>query len=117
MASSSKINLANSAMTAATTDGTSNLLPAKARKLIGHITTAATNGATTVTAKIQHSPDKTNWYDYIAFTAIVGTNTSELKNPASNDLAVMPYVRSTVALSGATKASTVTIDLWYEDVG
>lgn len=115
MASSNKFVLQTAtALTAATTNGTSQNIPAKARKLLGHINVSACDPATTVTGKIQHSPDQANWYDYISFTAIVGAAGAEGKGPSSSDAPCFQYLRATVTLAGATKSATVAIDLWFE---
>lgn len=117
MASSNKAALfAATAITATTTNGSPQNLPAKAKKLIGHINVSACHADTTVTGKIQHSPDQTNWYDYISFTAVVGAIGVEAKAPSTNDLACFQNVRATIALSGTTKSATVAIDLWYENI-
>jgi len=116
MASSQKYALqASAALTAATTNAASQNLPARARKLIGHINVSACHADTTATAKIQHSPDGTNWYDYISFTAVAGAVAVEAKAPSSNDLACFQNVRATIVLAGTTKAATVAIDLWFEN--
>lgn len=117
MASSNKAVLqASTALTAATTNGTAVNLPARAKKLIGHLNVSACHADTTVTAKIQHSPDQTNWYDYLTFTAVAGTTGTETKAPTTNDLACFQNVRSVVTLAGTTKAATVTVDLWFENI-
>jgi hypothetical protein len=117
MASSQKYALQiSTALTAASTLGVSQNLPAKASKLIGHINVSACNAATTVTGKVQHSPDGTNWYDYITFTDIVGAAGVQAQGPATNDQACFQNVRSTVTLAGATKSATVTVDLWFQNI-
>jgi hypothetical protein len=116
MASSQKYALQAGDLTAATTNGVSQNLPARARKLIGFINVSACNAATTVTAKIQHSPDGTNWSDYILFTAIVGAIGVEAKAPSVNNLACFANLRALVVLAGTTKAATVAVDVWFENI-
>jgi hypothetical protein len=99
------------------TNGEPFNIQAKARKLIGHISASAVDGATTIIAKIQHSPDKVNWYDYMTFMGIVGAAGTEARYPVTTDQAVLPYLRAQVALSGAATIATVAIDLWFENVG
>ncbi len=119
MASYQKLNLATeAALSATTTVGTAVNISSKAKKMIGHIAAANVDSATTITAKIQHSPDKTLWYDYIAFTAIVGSAANnELKLPSATgiDIPIFPYVRSSIALAGVTKLADVIVDLWFEN--
>jgi hypothetical protein len=102
---------ASTALTAATTNGTGVSLGVGDTDFCTFINVSACNGATTVAAKIQHSPDNSNWVDLVSFTSIVGATGTECKDITVH---VMPYVRSVVALSGVTKAATVSIHLFYD---
>lgn len=119
MASYQKVNLATEvALAAASTLSTAVNLSSKAKKMIGTIAASSVHADTTITAKIQHSPDKTLWYDYISFTAIVGAAANnELKLPSATgiDIPILPYVRSSIALTGSTLLASVIIDLWFEN--
>lgn len=80
-------------------------------KFIGTIDASAVNAATTVTALIEHSHDRTHWFTLTSFTAIVGAASSEAKQITD---AVLPYVRANITLAGTTKAATVKVMLWFD---
>jgi hypothetical protein len=69
---------------------------------------------TTLDVKVQHSPDKTNWKDLVSFTQQTDTGGSELKGIT---LPIMGFIRTVVALTGTTKAATVTVDLLFSRKG
>jgi hypothetical protein len=92
-----------------------NMAP-RSHQLIAHIVAANVNAATTIAAKIQHSPDKIHWYDYITFTNIVGAAGFQALPTTSRDLAVFAYVQAVVVLTGATKLADITVDIWYENI-
>lgn len=115
MASNQKINLVTKVALAGNfTTLTPASLPAKANQMIGHIVAANVNAATTIAAKIQHSPDKVNWYDYLSFTNIVGAAGAQAISTTSFDVPAFQYVQAVVTLSGSTKLADVTIDLWHQ---
>ncbi len=72
MASTQRITLFNAtALSAASTDAEKVSLPTRARSPIGYLTVDNANPATTVTAKIQHSPNGTaGWTDLVTFTPL-----------------------------------------------
>lgn len=112
MASQSRERLLASTALTATNTGAAVNINSRAKNLMGHLAVTAANAMTTVNCKIQHSPDKTNWYDYVTFTAIVGTTGAEVKIP-TNDR-ILPFVRSVVTLSGGVQTCTAEVDLWFE---
>ena len=83
-------------------------------KFIVTIDATAVNAATTVSAKLQHSHDGSNWFDVVSFTNIVGVEGHEAKQVTDN---LLPYVRASVTLAGATKAATVKVMLWFDKRG
>lgn len=106
-----EVLLSPTALTAASNTGTGVLLVDQSTAFIGQIVATSVNAATTIAAKIQHSPDNSTWYDLVSFTNIVGAAGDEIKQIT---ISVLPYVRSSVTLSGVTKAATVQIKLWYD---
>jgi len=115
MASTHKSSLfSQDGLDATTTLGDSQSLPPRARKAIGYLVVANAHASTTVTAKIQHSPDGVaGWTDYISFTATsAGAAANEVKLPSSD--ALLPYVRAHIVLGGATKLADVDVDLYIE---
>ena len=114
MASAANRTLVNSALTASATSEKQNLTQ-HARDFIAWIEASAVNGATTVAAKIQHSPDGLNWKDLASFTNLVGVAGTEAVQVTVN---VFQYIRSVVTLSGGTQVATVKVQLWHrEDKG
>jgi hypothetical protein len=116
MASTQKVSLFNQVgLSAASTNGEKVSLPVRARNPIGYLSVANANGATTVTAKIQHSPDGVNgWTDLFAFTATAaGASAQEVKIPTSGFM--LTYVRAQIVLGGATKLADVAVDLFIEN--
>jgi hypothetical protein len=110
MSSVSKHSLIDAALTATTTSdavGTTQ----KAKSFIGYLSVTAINAATTITAKIQHSPDKTNWYDLVTFAALVGVVGNERVFVST---AVFPNVRGVATLAGGPPTATAKIELWFD---
>lgn len=117
MASSSKLILVNEALTASQTSEVKSLGP-RSKKFVAFLLVSAINAATTVAAKIQHSPDGSTWFDLVSFTNLVGVTGSELKQESAFAVASSPVlgqVRSVVTLSGATQTATVRVDLCFDD--
>lgn len=114
MATTSRRELINQALTGTTTGDTKSIEP-RSNGFLGFVKTTATNGATTVDAKIQHSPNKSDWFDVVSFTSIVGTNTSEVKDITNLSGKLFTNLRAVVTLSGATQASTVEVTLWFDE--
>ena len=112
MASNQKKPLIAEAALAADKTGTSVALGSRSKSFIGWIKAANVHAATTITAKIQHSPDGTNWKDVVSFTNIVGAASTEEKQITAN---VFGQVRGLVTLAGATKLADVYVDIWFDD--
>lgn len=122
MASTQRVQLYSAtALTATTTNGERVGLPTRARNPIGYLTVSGANGATTVAAKIQHSPDGTNgWTDLITFTTTsAGASANEVILPTLGVGVlidrVLPHVRAVIVLGGATKLANVTVDMYVEN--
>lgn len=114
MASSSRLKLLDAALTATTTSD-SQSLSAGSDKFIGWLNVSANNGSTTVAAKIQHSPDKTNWIDLCAFTNVVNTTGVQAVHQgavAFSASQLFPNIRAVATLTGAS--ATVEISLWFD---
>lgn len=92
----------------ATTVGEKKSLENYATGFIAEIIATAVHAATTVTGKIEHSGDGTNWYDLATFAAIAGASGKEIVNVTAH---VLPNVRANVTLAGATQEATVTVRL------
>jgi hypothetical protein len=110
MASTSVLSLMSEALTASK-DSAKQTLSQNHKAFIGWIHVSANDGATTVSAKLQHSPDGTNWIDLVSFTNIVNTTGFEAKQITSN---VFINVRAVVTLAG-TPSATVKVQFWYDE--
>jgi prephenate dehydratase len=100
------------ALTAASTTSAAQQLIQGDVSFIGVLVAASTHADTIVDAKIQHSHDGVTWFDLITFTQLTD-NGSEVKQ-VNSDTNVLQFVRSIVALTGGTLASTVTLHLCYD---
>jgi hypothetical protein len=112
MPSSGKQTLMDNESLTATTVGASFNLPGRSDSHVAFLKAANTNGATTVTGKIEHSPNGVDWFDLATFAALVGVNGSEVVNLT---IGVLSQVRANVTLAGATQASDVTVELHYRE--
>lgn len=93
-----------------TTNGTTLQLPAWATNVwLESIVSARTDG--TFTAKLQHSPDGTNWFDNGTATA-QSTDSTQVKAATANGLM---YVRAVVTSASTTDGATVQLNIWYGD--
>lgn len=110
MASVARKSLISGAKTATVT-GSSIALESGTSAFIGWINVSVCHAATTVTGKIQHSPDNSSWKDLASFAAIAGTTGTEAIQITSN---VFPYIRGVATLAGATQAATVEISFYYD---
>ena len=113
MASSAKQTLMDSqALTAASNSGTSFSLSARSDFHVAFFKATAVNAATTVTAKIQHSPNGVDWFDLVSFAALAGVAGSEV---VQITVGILPQVRASVTLAGVTKAATVLIEIYHRE--
>lgn len=110
MASVEKRTLMSRALTA-TANGDSVGLELGYGSFIAHLAVSAINAATTVNAKIQHSPDGSNWYDVESFAAVAGSAATEAKAITGP---LFPQVRAVATLTGVTQAATVAVDLFMD---
>lgn len=110
MASTSVHALMNKSLTASE-DGTSLSINPQAKNFLGFLKATNVNAATTLDVVIEHSPNKTDWFEAAAFTQLVGTNGSEVKT-LSDSLFV--NVRASATLAGATQEADVLVQLWYD---
>lgn len=116
MASVAKLALQSGAITASVTSDSKSLEP-NYKKFIGWLDVSACDAATTVAAKIQHSPDKTNWIDFCTFTNVVGAAGRQAIHETSFATAsqgLFPNIRSVVTLSGVTLSATVAVELYFD---
>lgn len=111
MASNGQQVLMNEALTA-TEVGESFNLPGRTDAHIATLIATGVNGATTVTAKIEHSPDGSNWFDLANFAGLAGVDGTELINVTNG---VLPNVRANVTLAGAAQAATVKVSINYRE--
>jgi hypothetical protein len=112
MASVQKINLMDSVALTDSADGDSKSMDNHYSEPVAVIKATAVHAATTVDAEIQHSNNKTDWFQLKEFTNIVGAAGKEALSITDH---VLPYVRASVALSGATKEATVSVDLYINN--
>lgn len=112
MSSTAKQTLIDSQALTATTAGSSFAAPPRGDHHVGFFKATSVNGATTVTAKIQHSPNGVDWYDLATFNNLVGVAGSQVIDITAG---VLPNLRGHVTLAGVTLAATVLIEIYYRE--
>lgn len=117
MASVSKKVLVNSALTAASTVSDVQSLDQRQWRFVAFLSVTACDAATTVDVRLEHSSDKSTWFEFVNFTDIVGTTGSELiyEKNFTGGPEVLANVRAKVLLSGVTKSATVKVELCYDE--
>mgnify|MGYP006921297841 CR=1 FL=1 len=76
----------------------------------------ALGAATSLVVTVQHSPDGTNWFTLVAFTAAVATGT-QIRDQASFATAganIFPNMRLSLAFTGGATTATLTCELYYD---
>jgi len=99
------------ALTAANTSSPVRVLELLQTDFAGWLHVSANDGATTVTANIQHSADGTNWVDVGTFATVVNTTGVKSLNITAH---LFPHVRCNVALSGVTTSATALVVLYHD---
>lgn len=111
MASVGKVSIYSSQALTATTTSSAMSMDQRWQKLFGYIKCTALGAGTSLAVKIQHSPDGTNWFDWVSFTALVAAG-SEIKYPTLDIVA--PQIRVVATFTGGTTTGTVTVELFYD---
>jgi len=96
-----------------TTNGALVDLPKRTGKYLAYLNVTAINGATTLDVKLQHTPDKVNFYDLgSAFAQLVGvTGNESVAIPAD----AYQFVRMVATLAGATQDATFVCELYFDE--
>jgi hypothetical protein len=111
MSSNGKQVLMNETLSA-TKAGSSFNLVGRSQEHVAFLKAENVNAATTVTGKIEHSPDGTNWFDLATFAAIAGVAGSEIVNIT---VGVLPNVRANVTLAGGVQAADLTVEVYFRE--
>ena len=101
---------------ALTDDSTSpwQQLIAKESSFIGFFKAASVHASTVVSAKIQHSPDASTWYDLLTFSDLNGVDGDQKMSVNAVEDHVFQYVRGVIELAGATQEATCTLQLFFD---
>lgn len=110
MASVNKLSLSSGAISG-NTNGTAYSLEGLQVDYAGLLKLSAIGAGTTLTAKIQTSPDNSTWIDWITFTATTSGSAAETIRATTFG---MTYVRATFSFAGGTTTCTATVDLFYD---
>ncbi len=93
-----------------TTVGTGRLIHVHANQIIALSTVSArTDG--TFTTTIEHSPDGTNWYTWVAGSAQSGNGTVQIYS--TDNKPIFPYVRASILSASTTTGATVAVQLFH----
>lgn len=91
-------------------------LDARTDGYIAFLNVTALGAATSLVVTVQHSPDNSNWFTLVAFTAAVAVG-AQIKDAASFATAfasVFPNVRINLAFTGGVTTATLTCELYYD---
>ena len=110
MASTSVQIIMNKSLTASE-DGVSQSISPQARNFLGFLKATNVHASTTLDVVIEHSPNRTDWFEAAAFTQLVGANGSEVKTLSD---ALFVNVRASATLAGATQEADVVVQLWFD---
>ncbi len=120
MASIGKVTINNATeISGASTTSTAVTVNPKSDHFVAFIKNSALGSGTTLNCKIQHSPNNSDWFDLVAFTAITSSGTAEIKDQASFGVAnqnVLPWVRTVSTLAAGTTTATITVELYFDPV-
>jgi len=114
MASAYKVVLNESAVVAASANTTAKSLTSRLDSFVGFFKLSGRT-AGDYTVKIQHSPNGSDWFDVVSFTAppsADGQNFSELKQITTN---ILGQVRANLVVANGPGDGTVLVELWYDE--
>lgn len=77
---------------------------------VGLLNITAIGAGTTVTVKIQVSPDNVNWIDWITFTGAAATGAEVVRATTFG----MTYARAKFTFAAGTKTCTASVSLFYD---
>lgn len=77
---------------------------------VGLLSISAIGAGTTLTVKIQVSPDNVNWIDWITFTGATATGSEVIRATTFG----MTYARAKFSFVAGTKTCTASVDLYYD---
>lgn len=119
MASIGKLSLNNGSISGASTLTEPKSLGENSTQFVAYLKVTALGAGTTLTAKIQHSPNGDDWYDVASFAAVPAASapTSEVidwGDFTQPQMGLFPKIRGSLALAGGTTTGTVQLDLWFD---
>lgn len=109
MASASKKILFNKVQTA-TENGVATSIGPKAKSFIGYVKLTG-RGQGDYTAKIEHSPNGSDWYEVAAFAQLTADGT-EVKQITTN---IFPNIRAQSTVANGPGDGTLLVELWYDE--
>lgn len=109
MASVSRLSFFNEVVTA-TENADKQSLNQRSKAFVGFVKLSG-RSAGDYTAKLQHSPNGTDWTDLATFAALTA-NGSEVVQITVN---VLPYIRAVVTVANGPGDGTLLVQLWYDE--
>lgn len=113
MSSAAKIVLLSSQVVTVTTSGDPVSLSQTSQRFIGFLKNSAVASGN-YTVKIQHSPNKIDWFDLVSFTAVNAPAVAGAEQKQVTDN-VFVYVRATVTVAAGVGDGTLLVELHFQE--
>lgn len=109
MAAVQKIQVHSGAVSG-NTSGAAISLEGLQTDFVGYLDVSALGAGTTATIKVERSPNGSDWFDWISFSAAAATG-KQIKDATAPGLS---YARMTVSFVGGTTTATISVSLHYD---
>lgn len=109
MASVQKIDVISDSVTG-NTSGAAVSLEGLQTDFVGYLNLSALGAGTTATVKVERSPNGSDWFDWISFTAASATG-KQIKDATAPGLS---YARASVTFAGGTTTATLAVSLHHD---
>lgn len=109
MAAVQKISIHSGAVSG-NTSGAAVSLEGLQTDYVGFVDVSALGAGTTATIKIERSPNGSDWFDWISFSAVSAVG-KQIKDATAPGLS---YARMLVSFVGGTTTATITLSLHYD---
>lgn len=116
MASVAKTVLASAQAFTGNGQTTGVSLGARTDKFVCYLDVSALGAATSLVVTLQHSPNGSDWFNVVPFTAAVATGKQVIPQSGftSANSPLLPWVRASLVFTGGTTTATITCELYYD---
>jgi len=97
-------------------NGSAVSVDGKTENFIAFLNISALGAGTSLVVTLQHSPNGTNWFTLVAFTAAVavGVESKDQAQFATPFQNVYPNLRANLDFTGGVTTGTVTLEIFYD---